>query len=220
MLSALMNWMHISNWQLALAFGSGLIALISGGWMLRLRQLVEPEPQRQNNEGPDPLASQSANAVQTQLLGGREEGEPGGRITALEAELFAAQAALDHQAKASNALNAELEEAREEAELILLQLHQVQEELEHYFLLSRDLQEQLEQAQEPSAQLETLRAIKQRLLDLIVKPGQAQAPDPRQQVLVQRQHEALRRFAALHAPPQRVAARTEVLSSGDELVFL
>ena len=33
---------------------------------------------------------------------------------------------------------AELKEAREEAELTLLQLHQVQEELEHYFLLSRE----------------------------------------------------------------------------------
>ena len=33
---------------------------------------------------------------------------------------------------------ADLKEAREEAELTLLQLHQVQEELEHYFLLSRE----------------------------------------------------------------------------------
>ena len=33
--------------------------------------------------------------------------------------------------------DAELAEAREEAELTLLQLHQVQEELEHYFLLAR-----------------------------------------------------------------------------------
>lgn len=44
----------------------------------------------------------------------------------------------------TEARDAELQDAREEAELILLQLHQVQEELEHYFLLSRGQHQQLE----------------------------------------------------------------------------
>jgi len=178
---------QISDWQLAVAFGFALLALLGGGWLLRERQPLEPHSEAQRD--PDPLSK--------------------------------LKSALDSAGTQSReALEAELADAREEAELILLQLHQVQEELEHYFLLSRDLQQQLEQALVPAAQLETLRAIKQRLLDLIVEPGQAQAPDPRLQALVQRQQEALRRFAALHEPPQPAPTRTQVLSSGDELVFL
>jgi hypothetical protein len=46
----------------------------------------------------------------------------------------------------SEALENQLSEAREEAELTLLQLHQAQEELEHYFLKAR-AGDQLAQAQ-------------------------------------------------------------------------
>jgi len=41
-------------------------------------------------------------------------------------------------------LEAQLNEAREEAELTLLQLHQVQEELEHYFLAHQDAEAKLQ----------------------------------------------------------------------------
>lgn len=97
---------------------------------------------------------------------------------------------------------AELQDAREEAELIILQLHQVQEELEHYFLESRSLQQQLEEQQHSSVDLARLQVIKQRLIALA-----STAPDPSSgrkaseanlMAIINRQQQSLRRFYRLH----------------------
>jgi hypothetical protein len=70
---------------------------------------------------------------------------------ALDATVSARQGAEEHASALERRLtelqnnppqSAELAEARQEAELLLLQLHQVQEELEHYYLEWRKLQEQ------------------------------------------------------------------------------
>lgn len=53
-------------------------------------------------------------------------------------------------------LKAQLQEARDEAELNLLQLQQVQEELEYYFQSNQDLQLQLEQHQQEEWRAEVL----------------------------------------------------------------
>jgi len=199
---------QISDWQFAVAGALGLAALVMGGWVLRQQQPNQPE-QKEHSEQADSerLPDSSASAAPA----------PSPSLEALEAELA---------------------DAREEAELILLQLHQVQEELEHYFLLSRDLQQQLEQAQSepveqtqsepeelvPSEQLENMRSIKQRLLNLILERPDAEAGDPAVRALLQRQQQALRRFAALHQQPKEPRAeapsRPKLLSADDELVFL
>jgi hypothetical protein len=120
-------------------------------------------------------------------------------------------------------LQAEADDAREEAELTLLQLHQVQEELEHYFLLSRDLEAQLEQAKaavpepmsasvQPHLDLAPLHAdltrIKARLRAVLQQPQ----PLPSTQLwsLVRRQQALLTRFRALHATPVPTAQRAGV----------
>jgi len=112
-------------------------------------------------------------------------------------------------------LQAKADDAREEAELILLQLHQVQEELEHYFLLSRDLEAQLEQAKaavQPHLDLAPLHAdltrIKARLRAALLQPQ----PLPSTQLwsLVRRQQALLTRFRALHATPVTTAQRAGV----------
>jgi len=191
---------QISDWQLAVAGALGLAALVMGGWVLRQQQPNQPE-QKEHSEQADSerLPDSSASAAPA----------PSPSLEALEAELA---------------------DAREEAELILLQLHQVQEELEHYFLLSRDLQQQLKQAQSepeelvPSEQLENMRSIKQRLLNLILERPDAEAGDPAVRALLQRQQQALRRFAALHQqskePRPEAPSRPKLLSADDELVFL
>jgi hypothetical protein len=51
------------------------------------------------------------------------------------------QSERDVLAAERDALSSQLQETKEEAELILVQLHQVQEELEHYFLVSRDIEQ-------------------------------------------------------------------------------
>ena len=68
--------------------------------------------------------------------------------------------------------DAELREAREEAELTLLQLHQVQEELEHYFLLSRGQDVLLNQYGEQQLRV-------QQLLGRLITGAEAPAVAPR-----------------------------------------
>ena len=70
-----------------------------------------------------------ADRQKQQLLDTRNQ-----EFEALEQQLRPQVAILEQQLQGRTS---ELQEAREEAELILLQLHQVQEELEHYFLQSR-----------------------------------------------------------------------------------
>lgn len=54
------------------------------------------------------------------------------------------------------ALQQQLEEARDEAELNLLQLQQVQEELEHYFLAHQEQAEELSRYHQLQHQAEAL----------------------------------------------------------------
>jgi len=189
----------VANWQWAAAAAVGLISLALGGW-LQSRQaepLESAPPAQEEPPSVNPLAEQVE--------------------------------ALPEQEKRAAAQQLELQDAREESELLLLQLHQVQEELEHYFLLSQELQQQLEQAQSerdlvPSDQLENMRSIKQRVLNLILERPDAEAGDPAVRALLQRQQQALRRFAALHQQPKEPRAeapsRPKLLSADDELVFL
>jgi hypothetical protein len=118
-----------------------------------------------------------------------------------------------------NAKTGEANDARAEAELILLQLHQVQEELEHYFLLSRDLQGQLEArgAQPPEA-LAQIAALKQRFGEVIQRQQRRQS---RLEALVLKQNSALTRASRLlqrtpaKAPNPPVASRVH-----EEIAFL
>ena len=84
--------------------------------------------------------------LRADLLGGEPDAHYRRRLLADLSfdELLAAWRAPAALSQASAELEAQLAEAREEAELTLLQLHQVQEELEHYFLLSRGQSQQLE----------------------------------------------------------------------------
>jgi len=208
----------VANWQWAAAAAVGLISLALGGW-LQSRQAEPPEstpPAQEEPPSVNPLAEQ-VEALQAQLKS----------AAAQQLEL---QDSLQEQEKRAAAQQLEVQDAREESELLLLQLHQVQEELEHYFLLSQELQQQLEQTQSepeelvPSEQLETMRSIKQRLLNLILERPDADAGDPAVRALLLRQQQALRRFAALHQqhhePRPEAPSRPKLLSADDELVFL
>ena len=122
-------------------------------------------------------------------------------------------------------LQAEADDAREEAELILLQLHQVQEELEHYFLLSRDLEAQLEQAKaglsplapEVSPLRDDLERIKTRLTALL---SEQPAGDATQLwSLVRRQQALLTRFQAMHATPAPAAQRASAALDADVVLL-
>ncbi len=62
----------------------------------------------------------------------------------LEVKVFHEVQALENYRQTQNGLDARLQDATEEGELILLQLHQVQEELEHYFLKFKDAENQHE----------------------------------------------------------------------------
>ena len=62
----------------------------------------------------------------------------------LEVKVFHEVQALENYRQTQNGLDARLQDATEEGELILLQLHQVQEELEHYFLKYKDAENQHE----------------------------------------------------------------------------
>ena len=96
--------------------------------------------------------------------------------------------------------DSELQDAREEAELILLQLHQVQEELEHYFLKCCKMEQM--QTIDPK-QLEQLKRINSRMLKLFKtlpnsdKFMAISSYSERLKVLTIRQQNALRRFQAL-----------------------
>lgn len=129
-------------------------------------------------------------------------------------------------------LQAQADDAREEAELTLLQLHQVQEELEHYFLLSRDLEAQLEQAKaavpepmpasvQPHLDLAPLHAdltrIKARLRAALQQPQPL--PSPQLWSLVRRQQALLTRFQAMHAPPVPTAQRAGVDLDADVVLL-
>jgi hypothetical protein len=107
-------------------------------------------------------------------------------------------------------LEAELKDAREEAELTLLQLHQVQEELEHYFLESRDLQQKLDQFETTSKtaqqnelrddQVALLQSLKLRIHNLILEKNSKRTnhSDPeRLEVMLLRQQALLRRCSQL-----------------------
>jgi chromosome segregation ATPase len=117
-------------------------------------------------------------------------------------------------------LQAEADEAREEAELILLQLHQVQEELEHYFLLSRDLQRQLEarSAQPPEA-IGQIKALQQRFGEVIKRQQSRQS---RLETLVLQQNSALSRASRLlqRRIPAKVAVPPVVSQVHEEIAFL
>jgi chromosome segregation ATPase len=130
-------------------------------------------------------------------------------------------------------LQAEADDAREEAELILLQLHQVQEELEHYFLLSRDLEAQLEQAKaaapepmpaavQPNLDLAPLHAdltrIKARLLAALQQP-EPLSSSTQLWSLVRRQQALLKRFQAMHATPAPMAQRVSADLDADVVLL-
>lgn len=129
-------------------------------------------------------------------------------------------------------LQAEADDAREEAELILLQLHQVQEELEHYFLLSRDLEAQLEQAKaaapepmpaavQPNLDLAPLHADLARIKERLQAALQQPEPLPSTQLwsLVRRQQALLTRFQAMHATPAPAAQRASADLDADVVLL-
>jgi hypothetical protein len=91
----------------------------------------------------------------------------------------------------NEALQAELNDAREEAELTLLQLHQVQEELEHYFLLSQELK--TSSAISPEQQ-QRLSRCNERLEQLLLHQQQR---DQRLAALIDRQQKNLQRAGRL-----------------------
>ena len=192
--------LELSDWQWGVVVVAALVSLSLGGWLNHRRRsqvaLEAPEPQ-------------------------------GDRDTSTDSEDVASIAnllSLPHPPEVA-ALEAELADAREEAELILLQLHQVQEELEHYFLLSRELQQQLDEAETaplqvgPAPSQAELQAIKQRLAGLLRR--QAQAPSSITPALLAQQRQSLQRAAQLvqraqGAGPEQTAkpvAKTTVHSS-------
>jgi len=81
----------------------------------------------------------------------------------------AISAADPQQLEAENAgLRAQLEEARDEAELNLLLLQQVQEELEHYFLEHQQQEQLLQRHRQEQARAEALIAV---LLERLEQQG-------------------------------------------------
>lgn len=168
----------LTDWQWALLAASGLTALVMGGWMRR-------------------------QAETPQVIPGEAELDP---VLETPAPAAPPPEPLIASAPATPAIQQELEDAREEAELLLLQLHQVQEELEHYFLLSRDLQAQLDGRQlasEPIEQLSQIKALRHRLEQLLQRRHRR---DQHWGALLLRQHRALQR-AKLLLQQQRQPAR-------------
>jgi len=141
------------------------------------------------------------------------------RLTQLQAEADGARNSAEELKQQLLAKSVEADEARAEAELILLQLHQVQEELEHYFLLSRDLQGQLEArgAQPPEA-VGQIKALKQRFAVVIQRQQRRQS---RLEALVLKQKCALTRASRMLQRTQAKSAVPPVASRvHEELAFL
>ena len=174
--------LELSDWQWGVVVVAALASLSLGGWLKHWRRsqvaLEAAEPQGDTDT---PAHYEEAASISNSL-------------------------ALAHQSEVAT-LQAELADAREEAELILLQLHQVQEELEHYFLLSRELQQQLDEAETaplqvgPAPSQAELQAIKQRLAGLLRR--QAQAPSSITPALQAQQRQTLQRAAQLLRRAQR-----------------
>ena len=180
---------ELNDWQWAIGAAVLIASLVLGGWLSR-EQIDDSEIREPQvvNEPATPNTATSADDTN--------------ELSQLRQQL--------------EARDSELKDAREEAELTLLQLHQVQEELEHYFLESRDLQQKLDAMKSEASteettstitpkQQEQLNRINARLLELFkTLPASAhlnpQSPsEGRLEALVQRQHNALRRFEHLHA---------------------
>lgn len=137
----------LSNLDRVLISVVGLLLLVCGGLALRLQQT-------------DAIADSDEEAELTlrQLHQMQEELEQVFlQKQTLEKELNSAQQAISPEKTRQTATaEADLKEAREEAELTLLQLHQVQEELEHYFLLSREQSSMLDAHAEQQKRVQRL----------------------------------------------------------------
>ncbi len=183
---------QLTNIDLLLIAASGLSCLVAGGAALRSMSARTNEATAAAFRGADHSFEQASElhpqlqAPQTQLLVAASN-----RSEELEKELAAK--------------TVEANDAREEAELLLLQLHKVQEELEHFFILSRDLQGQLEArgAQLPEA-VGQITALKQCFGEVIQRQQRRQS---RLETLVLQQNSALTRASRML---QRTQAKSAV----------
>ena len=122
------------------------------------------------------------------------------------------------ESSAQQALELQLQAAREEAELTLEQLHLVQEELEVYFLKAEDLEEQLKTTGESAAERDA--AIAER--DAASKQVDALTKDRDQhkaaadQATAEAKEAAKQRDAATKARDKAVAERGDLLAKTDQ----
>jgi hypothetical protein len=201
----------LNDWQWALGAALLIIVLIIGGWLNRANETAGKEQSDQE----DVLTSNPIETVQVELTEAREEAEltllqlhqvqeeleslylTNQELKTTNAQLLqAANSPLQPNSQqpdpsSNEALQAELTEAREEAELTLLQLHQVQEELERYFLLSQELK--TSSAISPEQQ-QRLSRCNERLEQLLLRRKQR---DQRLAALIDRQQKNLQRAARL-----------------------
>ena len=204
--------MIVQGWPWAVGVAVVFALLAAGGWWQR-RSSIEPAPESPS----EPLPTDQERSLEEELQ-------------QLNQQLTAAlQTNADH-AKRETELQAQLTDAQEEAELLLLQLHQVQEELEHYFLLSQSLEEQQRNSVEPAAPAvavepdsSQLTALRERLADLLQR---RHARDQELERLLHQQQKALQRasHAMQRAQSQlKAGAKAKALLSAQgsgEIVFL